>query len=484
MAQQMGVKGPDGKTYQFPSDATDDEIVTFFSKQGPEKPPAPTSKMSGLGPVADFGIGLGKSALGLVESGGQLLRKIPGVQAASEAIGEVTLPFSSEPTSTAQSVGKLAGDVGQFFIPATAMVRGTKLAGMAARSPRLAEGVKSAGLSLAQGSGAGGAAVTGALAAALPGGGAARQIGQKLERSAEKSVVQALAPTKEWAKDTAAKIAPEMLSRGVRGTQAQMLGRARQQVRALGQEIGAEVRAAADAGATVSGPIIRAAITDARSALTMADAKGVTRVIEGAGPVVKQLDRLDQFVASLGPDIPFDKAQALKQTWDKIVAKAGLYGQKVGASATDSAKAWAMREATTALRRELSSGSATLAKLNEEFAFWKGLQKVLTETERRTQSHGGGLVSGVGGAIGGGAGFASGESIEGRLTGAFAGAVAGRQIIRLLQSPYWRTSVSAPLKQRFGAALASDNTAALTETGRAILASLPAQVSQRLQESR
>jgi hypothetical protein len=297
-----------------------------------------------------------------------------------------------------------------------------------------------------------------------------------LAASAQKSEAGALGATKEWAKAEAAKLAPEMLTRGVRGSRAQMLTQARTQVEEVGKNIAREIQTLSAQGKTVLGPDVMQAIQTARDALLVPNAAGVPIPIAGTEPVIRQLDKLHGFVQTLGPDIPIAQAAKIKTVWDRIVSKAGLYGPKAQASATDSAAAWSIREAADSFRALLANASTTLDELNQHYKFWKGLRNVLAETERRTQAQGSGLISGVTGGAGVIGGLVSGEGIEDKLQNALVYGLAGRQIVRLLQSPTWQTSVSAPLKQALADALASQSAARVTSATQRILASLPAQV--------
>lgn len=154
----------------------------------------------------------------------------------------------------------------------------------------------------------------------------------------------------------------------------------------------------------------------------------------------------------------------MKQAWDKIVSKAGLYGPKATASATDNADAWAIREASGAFRKLLADASPDLAAINKEFAFWGGLRNVLKETQKRTQAQSGGLVqAGMGGA-GMVTGALSGDSLSERATNAALGGFAAKRLTQAMQSPWFRTQVAGPFKQKLADALAEGH------TGRAIAA--------------
>lgn len=440
----------------------------------PAQAPADSGGGGMFATIGDLMAGVGKSALGVVKGGGDLLRMIPGVDAASKAIGEVELPVSPEPTNTAQAVGKFAADTGQFFLPTGVIGKGAKLAEVA----------KAAGLTALQTGSPTAAGLSGALTAVIPGAKTVQRVAGALDESATKSVMRALGPTKENMKATARSIAPEMIERGVKGSRDEMLAQAKTMTAKVGAEKGAEVARMGEAGVTIPAQAIRVALHDAARPLTTINAAGVPVVIPGGQPVIKALEKLDDFVVSLGTDIPADKADKIKQAWQRIVAKSGLYGGKVGASATDSAKAWTFREGSSAMKRALDdAGSDTYTALNKEYQFWRGLKDVLTETQRRTSGQAGtGLVASGVGSIGAGYGLYSGDSLTEKLSNAAIYGVGGRQLIKLLQSPQFATKVSAPLKKRLADALASDTTTGLYSAMRSILSSLPSNVTSQLQE--
>jgi hypothetical protein len=369
-------------------------------------------------------------------------------------------PPELEPTNRAQTVGHAAEQMGEFLIPGTAATK-VGLVGRAATD---------AGLALAQSGSPVQAGVTGALSAAIPGASAVGTLARKLETSAQKSMAQALGATKEWAKSEAAKLAPEMLKRGIGGSRPAMLDLAKQTAKRVGGELDAAYSAAAAAGETVPGGIIQGHLQTAADALKVTTAKGTPTVIPGTEAVVQKLDDLHAFVGSLGNDIPVDKAATIKRTWDHIVSKAGLFGPKATASATDSAQAWATREASGSFR-ELLNTNPTIDALNKETAFWVGLKGVLKETEKRTQAQNSGLIASV---------MASPGAVAGAVAGGPAGAVLGglasQQLVKVLQSPAWRTQVSAPMKHFLADALASGSTARVVGATNRILAALPAQV--------
>ena len=404
---------------------------------------------------------------------GGLVQKIPGVSQAVDALygqpGLSDAAFSESspirkdlaPTNTAQRVGYETERLGEFFVPIAGPA--TKVLGasrLAAKAPVIAknlptirrglEGVSAGSLTLAQGGTPTEAAISAGLSAALPGTDKTRKFASEVVKdSAEAGMARALGASKEWAKDEAMDLAPEMLERGVGGTRRSMLSQADTQVADIGREIGAVVDAAAQSGSTV--PVDQFVMALRQSRIKSQGNVRMARAIPGTEKIVSTLDELEQFAMGFGNNIPIDKAQAIKQVWADIVSKAGLYGPSAGAAPTDKAFAFAYKEGADAMRALIASESPTLAKLNKEFAFWKGLQDILVATKLRTQAQGGGLTATlVGGSGATAVGAATGSLPQAVVGGAVAGAVT-----RIVQSPIFRTRVSAPLKMALADALSS-----------------------------
>jgi hypothetical protein len=368
-----------------------------------------------------------------------------------------------QPANTGERIGFAAEQIGEFFIP------GAKLG-------TVGNVTKAAAHTLVQSGDATAAGASGAITAAVPGARAVQRGVSALREGAEKNVVQALGPTKEWAKDEAAKLAPQMLERGVRGTRKAMFERAKVEAKAAGQRIEQAYQQAAANGAAIPGAVVDGELELAKKALLTTNRSGALIPIEGTQPVLTRLEKLQAFVRSLPDDIPVDQAARIKTTWDRIVSKAGLYGPKAGSSATDDASAWAIRESAGSFRGLLNAATPDIQALNTEYAFWKGLKDVLKATEKRTQAQTGGLIAAGTGSAGVVAGAMTGDSMTDRAQNAFLGGLAGRQFVKLIQSPAWRTTVTAPMKDMLADALASGQTGRVLHAMGKISAALPAQM--------
>lgn len=439
----------------------------------PPSPPATFMNVMNAGPnapVLNAAIGAAKGAANTVFGLGKVVRDYTPIGRVSDAISPGAFdkrPKELEPDGAMQKAGYAAEQLGEFFIPT----------GAAGKAGKVAEVGKSALLTKAQTGSSADAGISAAVTAAAPAVVATTaRLAAPLAEGAQKAMTQALGATKEWAKVEAAKLAPEMLKRGVRGSRPAMLEHAKAVSERVGAELNAAYKAATDAGESVSGDVVRGHIQLVRDAMKVKDAAGKRIVIPGTEAAVQQMDRLDEFVGQLGKDIPVDKAAVLKRTWDRIVSKAGLFGQKATSSATDNAQAYGIREASGAFR-ELLNTNPTIEALNKELAFWTGLKKVLIETEKRTQAQSGGLVAAGMGGSGAIVGAVSGDSPSDKAMKALLGGLAGRQLIKVVTSPAWRTTITGPSKQMLADALASGSTNRVMSALMKVSASVPAQLS-------
>ncbi len=437
-----------------------------------DAPPADTRTWGDT--AADVALGAVKGVGNTVYGLGKVVHDYTPIGRISDAIqpgafDEANKPPELEPTNTPQRVGQMAEQVGEFFLPT----------GAVGKVGKAAEIGKAGLLTLAQSGSPTAAGISAGLTAVIPGASAAQKASGMLERSAQKEMAQALGATKEWAKAEATKLAPQMLERGVAGSRAAMLDTAKETAKRVGGNLNKAYEAAAAAGDTVPSDIIAGNVQLARDALQTTNAAGQRVTIPGTETVVGKLNELADFVQTLGPDIPVDKAAHVKRVWDKIVDKAGLFGPKATSSATDNSNAWAVREAAGSFR-DLLNTNPDIAALNKEAAFWTGLKKVLKETEKRTQAQvGTGLIAsgtGVGGAIVGGM---SGDSASDRAMKAVAYGFASRQLAKLVTSPAFRTMVSARSKQFLADALASGSAGRVAGAVQTTIRALPSELQSQ-----
>lgn len=466
--QDVVIVGADGREHVFPA-GFDPKRAASIVKQATAPPREKGLATIGeqidakRNPIVDAGVGALKGVGNTVFGLGRLVHDYTPIGRISDAIQPGAFdrqPEELQPTNTAQKLGYYGEQMGEFMIPLSKVATLGK-AGEVARAA--AQTMIQSGHPLEAGA-------SGAIAAVMPGGAAAQRASSALQASAEKSAAQALGATKEWAKSEATRIAPQMIQRGVKGSRAAMLAQAKTAAQTVGADLNAAYTAAAANGDTVHGPIVRGALELTRDALKVKNASGALTVIPGTERVIQKLDDLSAFVQTLGDDIPVDRAAHVKRTMDKIVSKAGLFGPKATASATDNADAWAIREASGALR-DLLNRNPTIAELNGELSFWTGLKNVLKETEKRTQAQRGGLTDAIRGTGGAVIGAAAGGPL-----GAGAGQLAAQQLSKVVESPAFKTTVSAPLKSALADALASGHAGQVLSVLKKISAALPGQM--------
>ena len=436
------------------------------------------------GVVADVGIGAGKSALQSVMGAGKWAREnIPGAQALHDAGGGdwATIDMATlEPTSRAQELGGVAERVGEFFIPVGGAVGGvaSRVPGLMRHIPWLQRGAEvtgAGGRPLAHGGPVPAALTAAGLQGVIP---ATPRTAGVVRESAESTVARALDPTTRAAKTEAAKLAPEMLARGVGGSRTGMLDEATRQIGRLGPQIGEEVTRLANLGRGAGPKWQRGAtvktsdfVQDMRSARVRSQGgeEGISGSIPGTESIISKLDELEAFALRQGDEIPIEHAQAIKQGWGDIVSRSGLYREHADAAPTDRAAAWVFREGTNSLRELISAKSPTIGKLNAEFSFWKGLEDVLAATALRTQGQSTALTQTLTGGFGGAiTASATGSTLQGLM-----GMAGTNMLSRLFLSPYFRTRVSGPLKAKLADALAAGDQGLVIQAISNIAASVP-----------
>lgn len=370
-------------------------------------------------------------------------------------------PQWTQPRNTAERAGQAVENAAEFLAPGGLVKAGS--ARIATAAPKLATAGRAALEAVSAGTVAGAQGGNPLTAAATAGVGSGvvskvTQAAPALKEGARKLVVEALGPTKERYKAMAARLAPEMLKRGIRGSREGMQSRAAEAAAVAGQQIDDALQQYGQKAVDPT-PIL-AALDDAKQAFQTTTPQGAVVVFEPRA--VRQLEGLQKIVGSLGPDPTVDQLVAIRRAWDSVVDQAGGFahrsGGAIGIPLKEQTEAWAKREATGAIRKVLAQEVPDLAAVNKEFAFWKGLGEVLTQTAQRTQPHGPGLAATIatrtGQAVGGAGGLSSGAP------GVVGGAVVGGEIAKRLQaaftSPRWKM-LNAQVKDAIADAILSGN---------------------------
>ncbi len=393
----------------------------------------------------DFGKGVLKAPLAVLEAGGNLIRKIPGVQAAEDALGAyVDTGIDTKPQNTAQSVGRVAGDIALAFAPAGAVTKGAKLAAgavpkMAAPLARGAvEAAGAGGIAAAQGYDPTAAAVTGGALGTVAG--AAAPIINKLKKSADTSMIAALGPAGRGTGPAgsndlalAKKLAPQLIERGFKATSHEAaLSKIGDILEVANAKIDDKMMAL-PAGSKVPTYDLIKFFQDVKN-----QAK-VNGVATGTGKIIN--DVLDVYMDDLrqmGPSLTPEQVVKLKRQIAPLAKFSKL------ASESDNTKAEANQIIYNGLRESMNQLDSGLGPVNKEVGFWLKVHDVIEKTSRRPQPP----SSGTGGAVLG--------AIIGGQTGPWGAAgmaVAGRQMQRLMRSPGWRF-ISANMKDDLANAMA------------------------------
>jgi hypothetical protein len=408
--------------------------------------------------VSDFGdtlLGAGKGALNTANT---LANLTPSVYVGKKIVEKLNpegaanadrmIEQAATPQTTRQKVGYTGEQIAEFFVPGGAVGKGKKLldASLKSKAAILAgkaalEGASAAGVTAVQTKGDPNAVAT---SAALGAGGqvageALSPLVKPLKSWAKSQYAKVLAPTKEANKYVTQETVPELIKRGEWfGTQGRFENRAISEVEKLGNQID---NAVTNVPASVK-PSRVDILDDLEKAKRAYIVNGV-RVNESA---IGKIDELKTVVRQLGPGVSYQSLNQVRRIWDKAVAQGGGYAGKTMAEGSAVA---AMEEGANAIRRELARQSPDIAKINKEFHFWKGIDKVLTDTAKRKTGQFGGLVETGLMSTGGLGGFLHGGGLEAVL-----GVAGMKALYQTVTSTAWRTA-SPIVKDRLANAIAN-----------------------------
>jgi hypothetical protein len=469
-------------------DATGDPVVRLKTESAAEGDQLLANIRNIGGFAKDVAVGAGKSLLRSGIRGGELLRKIPGVDAVSPKFIPLK-PSQVESANTGQTIGGLVEQGAELLAPTRAVeAAGVKASELAAPyltrvlSPKLAALIPKAAVSAAgnaalvkaQGGSNTAAGVTAGVSAAVPTiGMVASKIADTLKSSAEVNVGKFFNPTTKPFKAIVEKRTPEILDRGsevlgalgrTRAGAVDVFDAARQQAgeaidEALSvygsdtvQDAPQRLMAALD---TAKARYVKTRIVSAAEAAALPPSATVVGSMPGGqvqiaialNPAkVKQIDGLKQIVQAHGNDMSVDDLVGLRRAWDEIAYATPSFGQ-IGP--TESAK-WAKKMGGDAIRSIVQSDRPDLAALNREFAFWKDLDTVMTATVLRKTGQVGGLLA----PMAEGAGQVAGAAIKGSLGQAWAVGKVAKLAQQVLASPRYQ-SLSANVKTGIADAIIS-----------------------------
>jgi hypothetical protein len=452
--------------------------------------------LDNLATMGDAAVGAGKRLLEYGQRGGKVLRDyVPGLN----ALPNLTDSYDTAPTSTAQKVGGAGFDILSAIAPSRAVsalgIKAGAAAANAVRGPSIVQGLARVAPRVGVEAAAGGATAAiqgGDVTTGAVFGGAAPVIGSavaavapRLKAAASEGVVKALGPTKERFKAMAERVAPEVLRRGLRGSREGVQAQAREHVKAAGQQIdnvltsvGARrvdpttvvdaLESSKDGFRNWRPATVAELTADPKLAQqARATANGAFELPVPHSPqdarAISQIEQLQRTVESYGPDMSAKHLVAMRRAWDTVVDQAGGYAQRgrgaIGVPLKDQAEAAIKRDGASAIRKLLDQEVPELSAINKEFAFWKTLDDVTTQSLKRSapqgQSLGTQIAQGGGGVVGAILGSAAGGPMEAAAGAAAFGAAAG-MAKTVLTSPRWRLA-SAQMKDRLAEAIMSGN---------------------------
>ena len=487
------VTGPDGRTLSLdgPAPPTEAELDEIFAAVGARQPDfrsevvadyePPSILNSAMGVAGDLvtgaAKGLGQTATNLSEA----VHMIPGVSRGIDALYGAPVSQTAfqeadrlmTPTNIAQSIGKGAEQLSEFFVPGGAVTRAVKGLGMAGRAG--IEAAVGGSVAAVQGASMPEVAAAGALSAipgALPLKRLRASIAEHLSAKAAKRVTEGLGAATKRLKNEAQKIAPAFAKRGMGGSIETLAEQSATQADDLGRAIGRAIKGPIGQQARPTSPII-AALEKAKGKLTTMKLDGSGELIVTDKPQWEALSKLQEVVGEYGDEMSVAQMNALKKIYAKVTTRSGGYNEKAGEilnTAPEAAKTFA------AILRTEENGIEALAKLNKEFGFWKSLNNVTRATVDRRSSQGKGLTATMAPVIGAVGGFGSGEGTADRIQNAVIGGIAGRKLTTALQSPQWKF-VRARYASQLADAIAGSNPERIGQVVGKILAAEAAHVN-------
>ncbi len=376
---------------------------------------------------------------------------------------QVEEPFVPKPgEGTAEKVGRTIAKAA----PTAALAAATGGASLPIQAAVL--GAAGAAQAASEGAGPKEVAVSGALNAAAPFAAPALAkvagVSEPLRRAAVNLYSRALNPTKEATKTVAKEVIPELIERGVTAGPVAGLRKignlADAQVESLGREIGAAYKTATAGGTRIDAAKLADALEPLKVPFT--EVQQVTKTVPSKvlGPsgealtkavtaeevtvlnknAISAIEDLQSTLRDLGDKATPTGLHKFRRVIDDVVnASNGFTRELPRGTAKDIAKQ-ARATLRDSLNRAVRETTPNIEKLNADYTLWKGVQRVVRETERRRTGQQRTVellyAFAKGGALGGAAGYASSG---GSATGAVVGGLVMPAVIKALRSPFART---------------------------------------------
>jgi len=174
---------------------------------------------------------------------------------------------------------------------------------------------------------------------------------------------------------------------------------------------------------------------------------------------LKVANEIQDIVKEFGDELEAENIIKLRRIWDKTINKAG---KGFTPDMKDTFKLEVKKEATNAIRDELGKEFPELAKLNKEFAFWKGVKDTVSETIQKKAGKPNYLATQAQQR------FGTGGFITGGIQDAVIVSEAAKNLVKLTGSTAWK-SISAKKKMQLAEAIESGNTGKVAEVIKRLL---------------
>lgn len=319
-----------------------------------------------------------------------------------------------------------------------------------------------------------------------------------LKKAGEKTYGQFIHATTNKNKDAAARIIPELISRGETGSAAGLRDKAASNVETLGKDIGDKIDAIDPKARLKVEPIIKqleafkqdqlvnGVLSLSNKAIYENADKFQKEVLEMAfnqpGPAMGK-GTFEKFWNKNTDEMSYQSLNKLRKMWDKVVARAGGFGS-TAIPIEETAKVEAMREGAGAIRELLSKDQPDIAKINKEFRLWITFSDLLDATIMRKVGQAHGLTPLiVGAAAGAGTLGHEGVSAAGGTSAATMAAIA-TILTHVVQSGRFRTMSAVTLDRLSQAAMSKDLPAILDITGRTSTGTIGQMTRPSIEDSR
>jgi hypothetical protein len=239
------------------------------------------------------------------------------------------------------------------------------------------------------------------LGAAAVGAGAA--VGWTVKKAAAlgvKEYIKALAPTKEATKEIAAKIAPELIDRGVTGSLPKLVETAKANVKTTGAQLREAYMASTKRGTTIDAVKLADALEALKKPFVSVGPGGQEIVLhQGAVDAVQSLQNtLKEFGTAAAPD----QLWKFRKVLDQVVQASSGFTKPLDPFTSKALS----KEARTVMQKALTPAVPGVEKLNPEFELWSSLLKVAKASVGRKQGQSGILGDVMRATAAGGAGTA------------------------------------------------------------------------------